>query len=346
MITTSKRNAKYELVRVLAMMLVLVYYVFNVCPLNITLNHTELDHIVFSILYKLAAPFFLFLCGRFSLNLDFTNKSLKEFYFKKMVYIIIPMLFFMACSYVIDHVQKINDLIFFEFLPYVTRGYKNIHYWFMYKVLFYILFAPILSVMFKDISDRGVKSFVAVGLIYNLLVYYVNLVPNVDFSYLNQYGNLIFYFFLGGMSDKIVNLTGKKKLYIAGATSLLVVFINTYLFEPASDKYDCSPFYVIFAFSVYIYLTSLYIEGNKIIDNILLFLGKYSFYICMIQGIIIKFIANSEMLPANNKILFICSGVAVSLIISVVLAVVIDILIFKYMRIGLFHLCKIYNNIK
>ena len=346
MFTTSKRNAKFEFVRVIAMVLVLFYYITKAFPLNDGLNHSGLVFSVFSVFYKLAAPLFLLLCGRFALNLDFSNKSLKEFYFKKMVYILIPMLFFMTFQYFLDFTNNINDFNFFSFLPFLTAAYNNLHYWFMYDALFYILSAPILSLAFKDISDRGVISFVSIGLIYSICYFYIPLIPEAGFSYSNQFGKLIFYFFLGGVSDRFTNIIGKKKLYIAGAVSFIVVVLQTRILESYTERYDASPFYVIFTLALYIFLTSLYKEGNKYTDKTLLFLGKYSFYVCMIQGILMKRIVDYGILPTDNFWLFVSEGTAIVLVASVVLSVLIDTIIFRFLRICLYHLFSVYNNIK
>lgn len=346
MITTSKRNATFELIRVIAMVLVVCYYVSKAFPLNETLKPSGIGFTVFSILTQLAAPLFLFLCGRFALNIDFSNKSLKEFYFKKTAFILMPMLFFMIVHYCLDFIPNINSFNFFEFLPYAAAAYNNLHYWFMFDALFYILLAPVLSLAFKDISDRGIISFVLVGFIYCIFSYYIPLIPEAKFSYSNQFGNLMFYFFLGGISDRLTNIIEKKKLYIAGAISFPIIVTQTYLLGTYSDRYDGSPFFIIFALSIYVFLTSLYKDQNKYPDKTIVFIGKYSFYVCMIQGILIKRVIEHGIIPTDKFCFFVCTGVFVVLALSFVLSILIDMVIFRFIRIGLFHLCKIYNNIK
>lgn len=345
MFTTTKRIANFEFVRVIAMMLALIYYVYKAYPLIDTIDQTGLGFISFSVIYKLGAPLFLFLCGRFALNVDYTDKSLKEFYLKKIGYIIIPTLFFMTVHYAL-FIKGDKPFNFFEFLPYAAAAFDNLHYWFVYKVLFFILLAPILSMVFKEISDRGATSFICVILIYNLFAFYIPLIPEYQFLYSCQFGSLIFYFFLGGLSDRIVSFVGKKKLYIAGIVSLLIVVLQTIQFGTINERFDSSPFYTIFALSVYVLLTSLYKDGNKISNHILLFLGKYSFYVCMIQGILISQIVDNGILPTTNILTFTCSGVAVLLLVSVVLSIFLDSILFRSIRVALYHLLRFYNNIK
>lgn len=341
MFTSSKRNATFELVRIIAMVLAVCFYVTKAFPLG---DYSGWGFTVCSVFYRLAAPFFLFLCGRFALSFDFANKSLKDFYIKKTAYIVIPMLFFMICHYLFNTTEGSNDTNVIDFFPCLAYQYKSTHFWLMYYLLFYILSTPILSLMFKDISDRALKSYIVVGLVFNSLSYYVDLVPTVDFSYANQFGKVLFYFFLGGLSDRIINLFGRKKLYIAGVVSFPIVLLQTFIFDTANTEYDLSPFYVVFAFSIYIYLTSLNVEENKITSNALSFFGKYVFGVCMIQGIIIKHIVNNNILPTNNIWLFVCSGVIVVLIVSIVLSLFTDILLFGAIRRLLCYLSKKNNN--
>lgn len=133
-------------------------------------------------------------------------------------------------------------------------------------------------------------------------------------------------------------------MYIAGAVSFPIVLLQTFVFDTANTEYDLSPFYVFFAFSIYIYLTSLNVEENKITSNALSFFGKYVFGVCMIQGIIIKHIVNNNILPTNNLLLFVCSGVIVVLIVSIVLSLFTDILLFGAIRRLLCYLSKKNNN--
>lgn len=345
MFTTTKRIANFEFVRVIAMMIVLIYYVYKAFPLIDTIDQTGLKFISFSVFYKLGAPLFLFLCGRFALNVDYTDKSLKEFYLKKIGYIVIPMLFFMTAHYAFI-IKGDKPFNLFEFLPFAMAAFENLHYWLIYKVLFFILLSPILSLVFKDISDRGALSFICIILIYNLCSFYIPLIPEYKFLYSCQFGNLIFCFFLGGLSDRIVGFVGKKNLYIAGIASLIVIISQSLLINPIEERFDHSPFYMIFALSIYVFLTSLYKEGHIIPDNIILFLGKYSFSVCMIQGMLIKPIIDNGLIPTNNIITYMCSGVAVILLVSVVLSIFLDSLVFRSIRIVLFHLLRFYNNIK
>lgn len=64
----------------------------------------------------------------------------------------------------------------------------------------------------------------------------------------------------------------------------------------------------------------------------------------MIQGIIIKHIVNNNILPTNNLLLFVCSGVIVVLIVSIVLSLFTDILLFGAIRRLLCYLSKKNNN--
>ena len=345
MFTTTKRIVNFEFVRVIAMMIALIYYVYKAFPLIDTIDQTGLKFISFSVFYKLGAPLFLFLCGRFALNVDYTDKSLKEFYLKKIGYIIIPMAFFMTVHYAL-FVKGEKSFNFFEFLPYAAAAFDNLHYWFMFKALFYILSAPILALVFKDISNRAAICLICIGLIYNTCSFYLPIIPDYKFAYSSLFGNLIFYFFLGGLSDKIVNLVGKRYLYIAGIASLIVIISQSLLINPIEERFDHSPFYMIFALSIYVFLTSLYKEGHKIPDYIILFLGKYSFIVCMIQGMLIKPIIDNGLIPTTNIITYMCSGVAVLLLVSVVLSIFLDSILFRSIRVALYHLLRFYNNIK
>jgi len=345
MITTSKRDTKFEFIRVIAMVLALSYYVAKAFPTYDALGQSGLDIMAFSVINKLAAPFFLFLCGRFALNLDFSEKSLKEFYFKKAVYIVIPLLIFMTVHYAL-FVKGEKGFNFFEFLPFAAAAFDNLHYWFMYRVLFFILLAPILSLTFRDISDRAAISFISVALVFNLCAYYIPMIPDFQFIYTSQFGNLIFYFFLGGLSDRIVNIIGKKKLYIAGIVSFVIVLLQTKYLPTDNDKFDISPFYIVFALSIYELLTSLYKGGNVITDNLLLLFGKYSFYVCMIQWMVMKSIVDNGFLPTDNFWIFVCIGTLILIFVSTALSIFIDATIFKAIRVSLYRLLKFYNNIK
>lgn len=346
MFTTSKRDAKFELVRIFATVLVISYYVARAFPSNDAMDHSGICHTIFSVVNELAAPLFLLLSGRFALTLDFSKTSLKEFYFKKMAFILIPLFCIMLAHYYLDFIATANEFNFFNFLPFAAAAFNNLHYWFMYNVTFYILLAPVLSLAFKDISDRAVISFFAIGIIYSICSYYVPLVPEAKFSYANQFGNLMFYFFLGGMSDKLTEIIGKNKLYIAGAVSFPIIVMQTKWLGTYGERYDISPFFIFFALAVYTLLTSLYKDGNKVSNTALTFVGKYTFLMCMIQGIIMKRLVEYGILPTDKFWLFVCAGTAAMFALTFVSSVILDTVVFRFVRIGLYHICRGFNNIK
>lgn len=333
----SNRDAQYELIRVLSIMLVLLVHINSTYsnPDSFFAGDTLIRQIL-SATFICCNGLFFILSGRFALKFDETKSSYKDYYFKKVIYLLLPMLFYMTIETVTYYIQNPTGNLVKTLFVNITNEYTIRHYWFMFTIIFDLMVAPIVAKYFRNMSDRMMFLFLAIGILHLTLISYSPLVASEKLTYDSPFDKFHFHFFLGGIIDRVINYFGKKRLILVGMICFVVARIQVMKLGYADYTNDVSPLYLFSVIAMWIVICETYkLIGNKF-DKVILFLGKYSFQIYLIHFMLLDILVSKKMQQVFTDYPFYLIGSFVVLFsISLLLAILIDLLLLKPMQKGM-----------
>lgn len=336
-IQKSKRDARYELVRVLSIMLVLLVHV-NATYVNQEsfFANGSLVRESFSSTFLLCNGLFFILSGKFALTFDENRHSYRDYYFKKVIYLLLPMFLYMAIetiAYAI-YTQNTSDLGK-TFFYNITDRFTHRHYWFMFTIVFDLMLAPIFAKAFREMSDKVMVIFFAIGLIHLTLFSFGPLISGW-FAYESPFGNFHFYFFLGGVIDRVIKYFGKKKLIVIGLICFVFARIQVIKLGYAQFINDFSPFYLFEVIALWIIICEVYNVTGQKGDKVIIFLGKYSFPVYLIHYMLLEFLAKDNWKTIfTDYPLYVFVTFIVLFIISLIASIIIDKLFLQFVQKGL-----------
>lgn len=165
------RDVNYDLLRVVAMCLVIgVHVINNYMPVKMTLaGSAEVVRFVLFALFMVCNPLFIMVSGRFNLTFDVnkpsTDKSSSHglkpyarYYYKRFISLIVPYLLYaggmgFVAYLVIDHRSvggAVSGTLFDLF-----SGYDDSVYWFVFMLAGFVLATPFLAAMMRAIGRSG-----------------------------------------------------------------------------------------------------------------------------------------------------------------------------------------------
>jgi len=332
----SKRDARYELIRVLSIMLVLMVHVDCIYIVEDSFfAHGSLSREIVASIFICCNGLFFILSGKFALNFDENKSSYRDYYFKKLIYLLLPWFFYMGIE-TIAYAVRLPDCEFANsYWQNVTSKFSVRHYWFMFAIVFDLMFAPVFAKAFKSMSDRMVMVFFAIGVIHLTLFSYGPLLSGW-FSYDSPFGQFHFHFFLGGILDRVIKIIGKKKLITIGLICFMLGRIHSVKLDYAQFTRDFSPFYLFTVIAAWIIICEIYNVIGQKYDKIIIFLGKYSFPVYLIHMVVLDSMVHLgwmkliEIYPIYFVVTFVIvfSG-------SLLVAFIIDKLIMQHLQKGL-----------
>lgn len=348
----SKRDAQYELIRVIANMLVLLVHIDLTYVYSDSFFGTGslVREIISAIFFSCNGLFFI-LSGKFAFNFDETKYSYKDYYFKKIIYLVLPMLFYMTIDTLYYTITHNTDNFAKKLFTNVTNDYAIRHYWFMFTLLFDLMIVPIFAKTFRNMSDKMMMLFLALGILH-LFIYFLSPLVSEKLKFEAPFDKFHFFFFLGGIIDRVINYFGKKRLLIVGLISfalgrILVVYIGYSHYSTS-----LSPLYLLSVVAIWIIICEIYKtimskseKFKQYSDKTILFLGKCSFQIYLIHYLLLEILATETWksmftnYPAYILVSFICLFSA-SLILSRLIDFIILRPIQKGMNLGYMKLAK------
>ena len=333
MADVKKREIKYEIIRVIAMIFVITIHQLDKFKPQFT-NPTQ--HQLLSIVFLTCNGLFFMLSGKFSLNFNYEEKGCyKKYYFGKFIKIIIPALFYMAIKqlYLMHFTfnEKITITSFFRsYTLSVVEGYIVTEYWFVYYLISNLLVAPFIARIFRKMTDKEFYLFFAIALLSNALSVYAQWVGHV-FAVPFYLSGMNIYFFLGYFIDKISSTKKQKRVFfILGVISYVVTFICLQLGK-TTNIFDVAPTMTFVVCMFYI----LFRDGIKIkkMEKTVLLLGRYSFSIYLLHVIMMDVM--TWIFPYNEGIpisVYVIIKVIMILISSLTVAILIDNTIIKLLK--------------
>ena len=266
------------------------------------------------------------LSGKFALSVKCeTFYDYYRYYIKKLITLILPILFYMFLRNLYENGSNFFDISFWKtYIKNVMYGYAGNEYWFLYTIMGLILLAPFLNKMIAGLKKEEIYLFLSLGLLYNTIVTYGPYF-NLYFSWNFIFGSWAFYFFLGYFLEKIIDTPKKERLIIlVGILSLGITFIQKQ-YDYINRIHDLAPTYTFMVCAMFFLLKKeLYAKNNSFhafLNTLIIKCGKYSFAVYMVHNPVRWFLTDTIHLSlSGNYLLSLFMLTACTLIVSFILA--------------------------
>ncbi|EDU4718403.1 acyltransferase, partial [Salmonella enterica subsp. arizonae] len=251
-------------------------------------------------------------------------KSIKSFYLKRFINIIVPFIIYSFLHFLImnrDSTLSIN--ICSDYFLKILNGSLSVHFWFVYVIIGMYLFTPVFSYIINSISDRTLNlSFIALLIAYLINMYSINLtIINIkifEIPYLNYW---YLYFFIGGY-------IGRKKFTMSKEAALSFIFLGYALTAVSIYKtkdyphlmpFDAGINMIILSTSIFLFFARTDFTVSRGVTLIPLIskhtYGVYLIHMAILNVIYIYFMTRNIV---YNAFMMICACFIISLIISYV----------------------------
>ena len=318
---TKKREYAFDILRVIAMTMVIIVHVSNVYSrsFGIISNAAFLISLVFNTISRISVPIFLMISGALLLDREFNKEKYLKRLLKFLILIIVWDIVYLLWEYLYLGVTY-NKLYKLLFEPY------RAHLWFLYTILLLYAIQPLLrKLMYK--SSKTVKIILLiVWILFSTLSIINKFIANffTVFSYIG-------FFIIGKVLYDFIKEKDLKKYNIPLIISIVFcLIISIFLNYSSSLKYHLFynfyfayrvPFIMLPSFAFYILVISNYQKDN--LNKVIMKLSDLSLGVYLIHGIFLDVTIKSFTYPFINPIIgiplfttfiFICSVTSVYII--------------------------------
>lgn len=336
------RDVRYDVIRVTAMLFVIAVHV-NPKPFN---SFPWFKDVFDDIIYTCNGMFFM-LSGLFAMRKEYTAKEdYSRYYKKKIVSIFVPYVIMTVLLYGYDFYHSGRDFELRLFVEETINQFTSLnsqqHLWFMYSLIGLLLSAPFFSKMLHAMSDWELKLLFMICIGWNAVsIYLIN-----DLGWNFSYGKWLLsswtmYFFLGYFHDRVVSRENKKLWYLLGIAGFLITVLWKYIipFENHNAR-DFAPAYTFFVLGMYTFLLYEVKIGQKWLENLILFLARYSFTVYLVHYLVLEIIGQRFYTDASAKTGFLMTY-GMCLVCSMLFAVIFDQILRKVIQRPLEKLMKL-----
>ena len=332
MIEKKKRDINYELIRLVAMLGVIFCHVSS---MYIWSDNNSAIYQALDVLFCTCNALFFLLAGRFAFKVNLEDKTKnKQFYWKKIIGLIIPILVYMAIKNY--HVMAYNKQLEVHPKFYLTHlgiaivnGFNYMEYWFLYTLIPLLIAVPFTARMIQGMKEKDKKAFFIVGIFFSTLTTFIPLL-GVNFAIQYIFIGHILLFHLGYfIEDLFKTKTAKRKLYIAGLISFAINIALILVAHYFNGYKSTSPFYIIFGIAFFIFIRDK-IKVPKKAEKLVLFLGKHSLAVYMLHFMVLYTIHDITNFP-QGIIGFVCVS-ALCLLASSIIGAILDSTIIKWLQ--------------
>ena len=310
----SKREYSFDILRVIAMVMVIIIHVSNVYSrsFGVISNKSFFISLIFNTFSRVSVPIFLMISGALLLDREFNLKKYLKRLFKFIVLIIVWDIIYLVWEYLYLGVTY-NNLYKLIFEPY------RAHLWFLYTILILYAIQPILrKILLK--TNNTIKLIL-------LLVWILFSTGSMISHTLAQYFTLFSYigfFVLGKYLYDYVKSKDLRKYNILLIITMIICFtISIILNYKSSIKYNMfynlyfayrTPFIIISSFAFYTLIISNYTKDD--LNKLIMKLSDLSLGVYLIHGIFLDITVKMFLYPSINSligipiftiIIFICS---------------------------------------
>ncbi len=317
-----ERNLNVDALRILSCIFVIgIHATYNFNP-NGLMDFNNYAGLFLHSIFRAGLPVFFIISGYYLLNSKIT--SIKSFYFKRLVNIIIPFLMYSLLHFVIMNRESTLSLnIYSDYFIKLVNGSLSVHFWFVYVIIGMYLFTPVFSSIINEVSDKTLNlSFISLLMAYFINMYSSNLtdinIKQFELPYLNHW---YLYFFIGGY-------IGRKKFTMKKITAISFIVIGYILTVMSVYKtknyhylmpFDSGINMIILSTSIFLFFARTdfsFSRGGVLITEISKHTyGVYLIHMAILNVIYVYFMTSNIL---YNSLMMICTCLSISFVISYV----------------------------
>ena len=284
------RDLRLEQIRILATIFVVgVHCLFLLQPDGTTSRQFLIN--LLNCIFACGNGLFFIMSGKFALAKSFDEDSLGDFYFKKILTLIFPLLLYMVLYSMIETYTATNSLngILKITINNIFSNYScGYHFWFMYVLVGNILLSPFLSKAINGFQRKGLLILAGLGIIHNMIYAYTPYFFGIGDAWSYPFALWSAYFIIGGCIDKIITTSKERKcIVIIGVLCVIIIMLKQYFFSYKQFMFDLMPSYTFYVIMMYVVLQQITIKNEKL-KKIILFLGKRTYGIYLVHFIVIR----------------------------------------------------------
>ena len=317
----NKKVISIEFIRVFAIILTIMIHVSNVYIYSFG-KITDLDFFV-SILYnsfsRICVPLFFMVSGIFLIREEFDKKK----YIGRVKKFILLLIVWSIIYYLLYNYANIGDTLLSSIVNSLfNANMTSRHLWFMYAIIGIYLVLPFIQNMCKNMSKQLENLFLILWISFSgLVVVFVPLArfltnSDIDISYPIPIINAAYYlgYFISGyiLYNRFKNIKADKRkniiciaIYIM--STICTAFLTYFISKINNSVYDSfmwyrSIFIILSSFSMFVLVI---INSNRIKNENILKLSKYSFGVYLIHVIFLYIIKSNITIINYSPIIFI-----------------------------------------
>ena len=318
---TKKREYAFDILRVIAMIMVITVHVSNVYSrsFGVISNLSFLVSLFFNTISRISVPIFLMISGALLLDREFNKKKYFKRLLRFLILIIVWDIIYLVWEYFYLNVTY-NQLYRLLFEPY------RAHLWFLYTILVLYAIQPLLRMILNKISKTTKIALLILWIFLSTLSIINTFLANyfTIFSYIG-------FFILGKTLYDFAKKNDLKKYNILLILVMIVCFgCSIFLNYSSSIKYHMFynfyfayrvPFIMIASFALYILIINNYQKDT--LPKAIMKLSDLSLGVYLIHGIFLDITIKSFTYQIINPIIgiplftifiFICSVSSVYII--------------------------------
>lgn len=284
--TQTTRDYRYELVRVVAILFVVAQH----CLMKqYTPDGTPLRFFTANLLTDLhftSIGLYFILSGRFALQRPVEEGKYADYYFKKLVNLVLPVLCYMFLYSAVmlwRETGTLNGLAHRAVADMLYGHNTGTHFWFVYILLGNLVCAPFLARAINGLTQKTATLLVAIGFCYNFASALVPYFFGQPHTWAYPLGQWTAFFIFGGCLDKVVPTKKERNWLIGlGLCGMAISTLKHYCCSYDLFSHDLMPSYTFYTIMVLLALLQVPIKGEKA-QKATLFLAKRSFSIYLLH---------------------------------------------------------------
>lgn len=341
MISIKKKLPELQVLSGIAILFVILihinsYYLINILELQSYSNANFTSNLLDNFIHG-AVPMFIFASGyKYALNKSYENY--KIYVIKSIRKVIKPFLIISLIFILINFIKNPNMYqTSHDFVVAIINMFigHNIAYqlWYIPVYIFIVLTYPVLYRAFKNDKFR-ILMIILIMIIQRNVGYDIYLLGRLRFRIIAYYFSFVSYylFFEQGVLFCKYNIKDNIKKWDIHIIALYIIMTFVLATNDKSSMYELIRLYLLWPLSIVAY----YLISFKLCKSkILLYLGKYSFYIFLLhEPIILQNVCSILMaIGKHSYILFISLSLLLTLIITLSLYIIIHRIYIKYNKI-------------
>lgn len=331
----TKRNIHFDLVRVIAMTLVIAVH-SNPKPFA----ETSLAGICFYTILYMCNGLFYMLSGNLNLRKEFsTKKDYITFYKNKCITLLLP---FCLGSILQSIYNYEGDFRISWMIKTIIRNFfsdnSGTSLWFMYPLIGMILSTPFLSKMLHTMKDWEIKLLFSIGVIWQIFSIYLPTFLEISFAF-NSWllSSWMFHYFLGYFAQQIVTSYNKKKFYAWALMGFLITILSKYyLKDTFIYAYDLSLAHILLTLGIYIFVNNEISIQSSSFQKTIVGISTHSFTIYLIHNIVKKelnkILEKAILMPVLRYFMHFTLTFCISLLLAVIINKLVLVPLQKFLR--------------